>query len=30
MATFIQNSNRDDAGDVPLMFPGDRFPGFEQ
>ncbi len=26
MATFIQNSNRDDAGDVQLMFPGDRFP----
>jgi len=26
MATFVQNSNRDDAGDVQLMFPGDRFP----
>ena len=26
MATFIQNSNEDDAGDVQLMFPGDRFP----
>lgn len=26
MATFIQNSNMDDAGDVQLMFPGDRFP----
>ena len=26
MATFIQNSNQDDSGDVQLMFPGDRFP----
>lgn len=26
MATFIQNSNVDDSGDVQLMFPGDRFP----
>ena len=26
MATFVQNSNRDDSGDVQLMFPGDRFP----
>ena len=26
MATFIQNSNRADSGDVQLMFPGDRFP----
>lgn len=23
---FIQNSSREDAGDVELMFPGDRFP----
>jgi len=26
MATFLQNSNREDSGDVQLMFPGDRFP----
>jgi len=26
MATFVQNSSREDAGDVELMFPGDRFP----
>jgi len=26
MATFVQNSSREDAGDVDLMFPGDRFP----
>lgn len=26
MATFVQNSNPQDAGDVELMFPGDRFP----
>lgn len=26
MGTFIQNSNLDDAGDVELMFPGDRMP----
>jgi hypothetical protein len=26
MATFVQNSNRADSGDVDLMFPGDRFP----
>ena len=26
MATFFQNSSREDAGDVELMFPGDRFP----
>lgn len=26
MATFVQNSNREDSGDVQLMFPGDRFP----
>tara|TARA_B100001094_G_scaffold329535_1_gene392498 strand:- start:201 stop:773 length:573 start_codon:yes stop_codon:yes gene_type:complete len=24
--SFLQNSNRDDSGDVQLMFPGDRFP----
>ena len=26
MATFVQNSSLPDAGDVELMFPGDRFP----
>lgn len=26
MATFVVNSSLDDAGDVELMFPGDRFP----
>ena len=26
MATYIQNSNVSDSGDVELMFPGDRFP----
>ena len=26
MATFVQNSSLADAGDVELMFPGDRFP----
>lgn len=26
MSTFIVNSSIDDAGDVELMFPGDRFP----
>ncbi len=26
MATFVQNSSLADAGDVELMFPGDRYP----
>ena len=26
MSTFVVNSSLDDAGDVELMFPGDRFP----
>ncbi len=26
MATFVQNSSQEDAGDVDLMFPADRFP----
>lgn len=26
MATYIQNSNVSDSGDVEIMFPGDRFP----